>query len=94
MMFSSCPHVFPTTFSIALHCPQPFPTPLRTGSGKTLAFLLPAMQHIDAWRDATGAGPLALVLAPTRELAQQIHAEAKRLCPDGQRAAGASNGSK
>jgi superfamily II DNA/RNA helicase len=39
-----------------------------TGSGKTLAFGIPIAERIDA-RDA---GPVALVLAPTRELALQI----------------------
>ena len=46
-----------------------------TGSGKTLAFLLPAFVHIKAQRDVGNgpglAGPICLVLAPTRELAMQ-----------------------
>jgi len=48
-----------------------------TGSGKTLGFGLPMLRHIRAQRDAgvvTGKGPLALVMAPTRELALQIAA--------------------
>jgi ATP-dependent RNA helicase DBP3 len=48
-----------------------------TGSGKTLGFGLPMLRHIKAQRDAgvvTGKGPLALVMAPTRELALQIAA--------------------
>ena len=47
-----------------------------TGSGKTLGFALPAMVHIMA-QDylQAGDGPIALVLAPTRELALQIKAE-------------------
>jgi superfamily II DNA/RNA helicase len=52
----------------------------QTGSGKTAAFVLPALQRVlDARRDparrrAKGApaGPRVLVLAPTRELAQQV----------------------
>lgn len=47
-----------------------------TGSGKTLAFGLPALRHISAQIDAgvaSGKKPVALVIAPTRELAQQIH---------------------
>lgn len=45
----------------------------QTGSGKTLAYMVPAIVHISNQpplepRD----GPIALVLAPTRELAQQI----------------------
>jgi ATP-dependent RNA helicase DDX5/DBP2 len=48
----------------------------ETGSGKTLGFLLPAIVHINAQRPiCRGEGPIALVLAPTRELAMQIEAE-------------------
>lgn len=44
-----------------------------TGSGKTLSFILPAIVHINAQPLLEpGDGPIALVLAPTRELAQQI----------------------
>ena len=47
-----------------------------TGSGKTLAFGLPALKHVRMQTAASGAAsgkkPVALVLAPTRELAQQI----------------------
>lgn len=52
----------------------------QTGSGKTLAYLLPAMIHIDNQttpRDER-PGPTALIIAPTRELAQQIEKEAKK----------------
>ena len=51
----------------------------QTGSGKTLGFLLPILIHIannqryiKSFDRSEPAGPLALVLAPTRELAQQI----------------------
>ncbi|XP_071442126.1 uncharacterized protein [Hetaerina americana] len=45
----------------------------QTGSGKTLAYILPAIVHINNQsRLVRGDGPVALVLAPTRELAQQI----------------------
>lgn len=44
-----------------------------TGSGKTLSYILPAIVHINNQsRLLRGDGPIALVLAPTRELAQQI----------------------
>merc|ERR1719412_2181362 len=44
-----------------------------TGSGKTLAYLLPAIIHINHQPYLErGDGPIVLVLAPTRELAQQI----------------------
>ncbi|XP_076263479.1 uncharacterized protein LOC143198237 [Rhynchophorus ferrugineus] len=45
----------------------------QTGSGKTLAYILPAIVHINNQpRLSPGDGPIALILAPTRELAQQI----------------------
>ncbi|MEU7414605.1 DEAD/DEAH box helicase [Streptomyces sp. NPDC042638] len=43
----------------------------RTGSGKTLAFGLPLLARLDGKR-AQPRQPLALVLVPTRELAQQV----------------------
>lgn len=51
----------------------------RTGSGKTLAYLLPLLRHIALQpRASAGEGPAAVVIAPTRELAIQIHGEAKK----------------
>ena len=54
----------------------------RTGSGKTLGFLLPSfhtmMNRPGGMRVARGAGPFALVLSPTRELACQINEEATK----------------
>lgn len=50
----------------------------KTGSGKTMAFLLPMFRHImdqDPVKD--NEGPIALVLAPTRELCVQIHRDCK-----------------
>lgn len=45
----------------------------QTGSGKTLGFMLPAIIHVNNQpRLQRGDGPIVLVLAPTRELAQQI----------------------
>lgn len=50
----------------------------ETGSGKTAAFTIPMVQHCLAQPPIRrGDGPLALVLAPTRELAQQIEKEVK-----------------
>ncbi|KAG8633672.1 ATP-dependent RNA helicase RhlE isoform X1 [Manihot esculenta] len=50
----------------------------ETGSGKTAAFTIPMIQHCLAQSPIRrGDGPLALVLAPTRELAQQIEKEVK-----------------
>jgi superfamily II DNA/RNA helicase len=48
----------------------------QTGTGKTAAFALPILQRL---LEEPGAGPLVLVLAPTRELAIQIDAEIRRL---------------
>ncbi|MFQ5719698.1 MAG: DEAD/DEAH box helicase [Acidobacteriota bacterium] len=47
----------------------------ETGSGKTAAFLLPILQKITS----QGDDPQALVVVPTRELAQQVGVEARRL---------------
>ncbi len=45
----------------------------QTGTGKTAAFALPILHRLDAARtDRRDRRPRALVLAPTRELAQQI----------------------
>lgn len=50
----------------------------QTGSGKTLAYILPATVHINNQERLTrGEGPIALILAPTRELAQQIQSVAQ-----------------
>ena len=46
----------------------------QTGTGKTAAFALPILQHLSATRAQPGQRRVrALVLAPTRELAIQIH---------------------
>ena len=55
-----------------------------TGSGKTAAFLLPLLVYIaelprlDEFEWRRNDGPYAIILAPTRELAQQIEIEARR----------------
>ncbi|KAB0793879.1 hypothetical protein PPYR_13499 [Photinus pyralis] len=51
----------------------------QTGSGKTAAFLWPMLVHINEQPPVQeGEGPIALILAPTRELAIQIYNEARR----------------
>ena len=54
----------------------------KTGSGKTCAFVLPMLVHILAQppitRETAGDGPLALIMAPTRELVQQIEEETRK----------------
>ncbi|WOK99532.1 hypothetical protein Cni_G08244 [Canna indica] len=49
----------------------------RTGTGKTLAFGIPIMDKIIRFQAKHGRGrnPLAIVLAPTRELARQVEKE-------------------
>ena len=50
----------------------------ETGSGKTLAYILPMLRHIlDQQPLKEGDGPIAMILAPTRELAVQIYTEIK-----------------
>ena len=52
----------------------------ETGSGKTAAFLLPIMDRLSFYPDKPKPGcPRALILAPTRELAQQIMDAAKSM---------------
>eukprot|EP00929_Paragymnodinium_shiwhaense_P098618 TRINITY_DN600_c0_g2_i3.p1 TRINITY_DN600_c0_g2~~TRINITY_DN600_c0_g2_i3.p1 ORF type:complete len:546 (+),score=119.48 TRINITY_DN600_c0_g2_i3:128-1765(+) len=48
----------------------------KTGSGKTLGFLLPGFTKMLVER--LGGSPIMLVMAPTRELAVQIDADARR----------------
>jgi ATP-dependent RNA helicase DDX23/PRP28 len=46
-----------------------------TGDGKTLAFLIPLIEHLFQLPPAGGEaaeGPFAMILVPTRELAEQI----------------------
>ncbi len=50
----------------------------QTGTGKTLAFLVPLAEKIDAAKPYAQA----LVITPTRELAQQIAVELKRVLGD------------
>ncbi|CAK1593973.1 unnamed protein product [Parnassius mnemosyne] len=52
----------------------------QTGTGKTLVFLLPALIHIEGQTipREEREGPSVLILAPTRELAIQIHKEVSK----------------
>ena len=47
----------------------------KTGTGKTAAFGIPLIEMLEA----RGQGPQAIIMAPTRELVQQIVAEMQRL---------------
>ena len=51
----------------------------KTGTGKTAAFAIPLIEMLEA----PGQGPQGIILAPTRELVQQIVEEMKHLA-DGQ----------
>mmetsp|Transcript_78563 Transcript_78563/g.176095 ORF Transcript_78563/g.176095 Transcript_78563/m.176095 type:complete len:399 (-) Transcript_78563:114-1310(-) len=51
----------------------------QSGTGKTAAFLVGTLQCLDPSGSRRGSGPQALLLAPTRELAQQIHSVAEAL---------------
>ncbi len=53
----------------------------QTGTGKTAAFVLPLLQRL---LDGPRKRVRALIVAPTRELAEQIHREVLRLV-DGRR---------
>nr|XP_054934002.1 probable ATP-dependent RNA helicase DDX5 [Dermacentor andersoni] len=58
---------------IALMC-RNFLGITQTGSHKSLAYLVPAVIHVSRQPPLQhGDGPIAVVLAPTRELAKQIH---------------------
>lgn len=46
----------------------------QTGTGKTAAFVLPILQRLTSLSSSKISGlPEALIMAPTRELAEQIH---------------------
>ena len=49
----------------------------RTGTGKTAAFVIPILEGLDEC--VPGDEPVALILAPTRELAVQVRDEAAKL---------------
>ena len=55
----------------------------RTGSGKTLGFVLPLVTRLSASRVKVKAkSPRSMILAPTRELANQIHAALEPLAAE------------
>lgn len=51
----------------------------QTGTGKTAAFLVPFLQN---WRSMQTEGVAGIVLVPTRELALQVVAEARKIACD------------
>lgn len=72
-----------TAIPIALQCRDLIGVAV-TGSGKTASFLLPLLVYIaelprlDEFEWRKNDGPYAIILAPTRELAQQIESEARK----------------
>jgi len=52
----------------------------QTGTGKTGAFLVTVLSGLLSEPEKKDGLPLALIVAPTRELSQQIYEEAKVLC--------------
>lgn len=51
----------------------------RTGTGKTASFALPIIEQLDIENKT----PQALILAPTRELSEQVAVETRKLAPKG-----------
>ncbi len=51
----------------------------QTGTGKTAAFLVPILAHMLKEERHDPPVPRALIIAPTRELAMQIHADAESI---------------
>ena len=57
----------------------------QTGSGKTMAFLTPIIDNLlvngppDFYEISKSSKPVLLILIPTRELAEQIYKEARKL---------------
>jgi len=74
-------HLFKVQYDTFNHCKdgKDAIVQARTGSGKTLGFALPILERLREKEDEicvkTGRSPVALCLAPTRELALQIHKE-------------------
>ena len=58
----------------------------KTGSGKTCAFVLPMLVYIlkqpPITKETAPDGPLALIMAPTRELVQQIEEETRKFAAE------------
>ncbi|HSG65908.1 MAG TPA: DEAD/DEAH box helicase [Gammaproteobacteria bacterium] len=77
--FSHCTPIQAKTLPIAL-AGRDVAGQAQTGTGKTAAFLIALFCQLDKQAPPeTLQGPRALILAPTRELAVQIHADAVEL---------------
>jgi len=77
--FTYCTPIQAATLPLALQG-QDIAGQAQTGTGKTAAFLLAALHHLMQTPVAADAvGPWTLIIAPTRELAVQIHRDAELL---------------
>ncbi|MEK7321517.1 MAG: ATP-dependent RNA helicase RhlB [Pseudomonadota bacterium] len=76
--FSECTPIQAQTLPLAL-AGQDVAGQAQTGTGKTAAYLLAAMTHLLRRPPHAGKSPRALIIAPTRELAVQIHKDAELL---------------
>ncbi len=79
--FSYCTPIQAQTLPVAL-AGRDVAGQAQTGTGKTAAFLLATMDHLIRHAPAKGGRrrqPRALIVAPTRELAVQIHKDAEAL---------------
>lgn len=52
---------------------------IGTGTGKTLAFSLPVIEKLERIKNGDKYNPQVLILAPTRELANQVNKEISQL---------------
>jgi len=78
--FSFCTPIQAETLPVALQG-KDIAGQAQTGTGKTAAFLIATFNHLinNPPEKDTGGNPRAIILAPTRELAIQIHADAETL---------------
>ncbi len=76
--FSHCTPIQAQTLPLAL-AGKDVAGQAQTGTGKTAAYLLAIMSHLLHQPPKQGKHPRALVVAPTRELAVQVHKDAELL---------------
>lgn len=78
--FKNCTPIQAETIPIALQG-NDVAGQAQTGTGKSAAFLVPMFQQLLKNKDsgANNPNPKAIILAPTRELAQQIYNDAEKL---------------
>ena len=76
--FENCTPIQALSLPVAL-ANQDVAGQAQTGTGKTLAFLLATFNRLMQSQKSSAAGPRAIIMAPTRELAIQIANDAKIL---------------